>query len=77
MTLDSVWADARLLSYADRSILNQRLKESLDAGEKEQKQERIQKLMFLAGSWRDDPRTAEEIMSDIKSMRTTNSMHQL
>ena len=76
-TLDTVWTKARLLSYSDRIVLRQRLNNSLDVAEDKREGNNIQKLMQLAGSWSEDPRTTDEILSQLRSMRTPNPIPQL
>ena len=39
------------------------------------KHRRLQELKRLAGSWADDPRSTEDIISAIRAMRTTKTKH--
>jgi hypothetical protein len=77
VTLDSVWASAQLLSERDRNILRRRLSNSISSKDEKERKTRLEELSSLAGSWKDDPRSTEDIISSIRSLRTINHVPQL
>lgn len=74
ITLDNVWANARLLSDKDKNILRERISDILN---KKNMCDSSGRLESLAGAWKDDPRSTEEIIASIRALRTANAVPSL
>lgn len=77
VSVDSLLAKARTLSESDRLLLSRRLRESVRETEIVRKKRAAQEIDAFFGGWRDDPRTSEEMMEDIRQARTSNTFPNL
>jgi hypothetical protein len=77
ISIDSIWSKAQRLSASDRLALSRRLRESVNESDIERQERTASEIDRFFGGWSDDPRTTEEIMSDIRSGRTENTFPKL
>ena len=75
VTVDSLWAQAQHLDYAERIALSNLLLGTGTIAEIEQKKNAAEEIDRFFGGWNCDTRSTEEIMSQIRSARTQNSYH--
>lgn len=75
ITLNGIWAHAWRLSKEDRLALSKMLVESLDESESDLKKRAAADIDKFFGGWSDDPRSAEECMSEIRESRTMNTLY--
>ena len=75
VTVDSLWAQAQHLDYAERIALSNLLLGKVAATEVDHKKSAAEEIDRFFGGWNCDTRSTEEIMSQIRSGRTQNSYH--
>lgn len=73
ISLDSIWSKAQRLSPSERLALSRRLRDSVNETEAARQERVAAEIDRFFGGWSNDPRTTEEIMSDIRSGRTENT----
>ena len=77
ITVDSIWSQAQRLTESERLALSRRLSMSVGETEAKRRERTALEIDRFFGGWRDDPRTADEIMSQIRSGRTANTYPKL
>lgn len=73
ITLESIWNKAQRLSAADRLALSRKLRESVTESESSRRKRVAAEIDKFFGGWKDDARTTEEIMAQIREGRTKNT----
>lgn len=77
ISIDSVWAKAQRLSASERLDLSRRLRESVGETEEMRRERVASEIDRFFGGWSHDPRTTEEIITDIRASRTENTYPKL
>lgn len=75
ITLNGIWAHAWRLSLEDRRTLSKMLADSLEESESDRKRRAAADIDKFFGGWANDPRSAEELMSEIRESRTKNTLY--
>ena len=73
ITIDNIWNKAQRLSPTDRLALSRRLRESVNETEIARQKRVAEEINRFFGGWRCDPRTTDEIMTQIRTGRTANT----
>ena len=73
ISIDSIWSKAQRLFPSERLALSRRLRDSVNETEAARQERVAAEIDRFFGGWSNDPRTTEEIMSDIRAGRTENT----
>ncbi len=73
ITVESIWNQAQRLTDRERLVLSRRLSRSVSETEQARRKHTASEIDRFFGGWSDDPRSTDEIMSQIRSGRTTNT----
>ncbi len=77
ITVESIWSQAQRLTDRERLALSRRLSRSVGETERARRKRTASEIDRFFGGWNDDPRSTDEIMSQIRSRRTTNTYPRL
>ena len=77
ISVDSIWSQAQRLTASERLTLSRLLRESVNETETARRERVASEIDRFFGGWSNDPRTTEEMMSQIRAGRTTNTYPQL
>ena len=72
-SFDTIWDNAKKLSERERLDLSRRLLESLTETAISRQKHAAEEIDLFFGGWKDDDRSTDTIISQIRSSRTQNA----